>query len=115
MIVSPSCSRNFASFSGLSGEMPSDLVARRLEGVEGVGEVAGLLGAARRHRGRVEVDDHLAPQEVAEARRRSPVSSSSVKSGAVSPGERRGVSLTGGSNPFWRRLRTTCRKPCAIT
>ena len=38
----------------------------RAQGVERVGEVAGLLGAPRGHRGGVEVDDHPASREVGE-------------------------------------------------
>ena len=63
VMVSPSRSRNFASFSGWSGQMPSTSYPAACSGVDGVGEVAGLVGAAGRHRGRVEVHDDLAAQE----------------------------------------------------
>src|SRR4051794_15915574 len=43
------------------------VVAVLLQRVERLAEVAGLLGAARRHGGRVEVDDDLAAREVGEA------------------------------------------------
>ena len=64
--VSPSLSRNFASLAGLSGEMPMTSMPGLVELGEVVAEVAGLLGAARRARGRVEVHDHLAAAVVGE-------------------------------------------------
>src|SRR6476469_7553347 len=46
---------------------PDDLVAVLLQRVERLAEVAGLLGAAGGHGGRVEVGDDLAAGEVSEA------------------------------------------------
>src|SRR5699024_9556345 len=67
---------------GLVRRDADDLGVRGAERLEGVAEVTGLLRAARRHRGRVEVDDDPLAAEVAQRH---------LRAGVVREGEVRGL------------------------
>src|SRR5690606_28958083 len=77
-----------------------DVVPLGLEALASLGEVTGLLGAARGQRSRVEVDDHLATAVVAQAHL------TAVVGGQREVGSRVAGSQTGAhGGPLDRRIR----------
>src|SRR5690606_2017056 len=80
---------------------PDDLVAGRLQCVEGVGEVARLLGAPGRHRRGVEVDDHATAGEVRQRDLLAGVGGQREGGGGVAGGEAVAHGSSSGVDRAW--------------